>query len=59
MDPVDSAWHVRIFYAVAGIGIILHDLSCAALSFFVYLQKYDCLVWGRGKAVVCYDAVYC
>ena len=22
------------------------DLSCAALSFFVYLQEYDCLVWG-------------
>ena len=59
VEPVDSAWHVGVFDAVAGGWVVLHNLSCAALSFFVYLQEYDCLVWGRGKAVVCYDAVYC
>ena len=59
MEPVDSAWHVGVFDAVACGGVVLHDLSCAALFFFVYLQEYDCLVWGGGKAVVCYDAVYC
>ena len=46
MDPVDSAWHVRVFYAVASVGVVLHDLSCAALAGFVYLQEDDCLVWG-------------
>ena len=34
--PVFEGVHVREY----------DDLSCAALSFFVYLQEYDCLVWG-------------
>ena len=59
VEPVDSAWYVGVFDAVAGGGVVLHDLSCAALASFVYLKEYDCLVWGRGKAVVCDDAVYC
>ena len=46
VDPVDSAWHVRVFCAVAGVGVVLHDLSCAALVVLVYLQEDDCLVWG-------------
>ena len=59
VDPVDSAWHVRVFYAVASVGVVLHDLSCAALVVLVYLQEDDCLVGGGCEAVVGDDAVYC
>lgn len=58
MEPVDSAWLVLVFDAVAGGGVVVHDFSCAALSFFVYLQEYDCLVRGGGEAVVGDEAGY-
>ena len=46
MEPVDSAWFVGAFDSMAGGRVVLHDLSCAALAGFVYLQEDDCLVWG-------------
>lgn len=58
MEPVDSAWFVRVFDAVASGGVVVHDFSCAALVVLVYLEEYDCLVRGGGKAIVGDDAVY-
>ena len=58
MEPIDSAWFVGVFDSMAGGWVVLHDLSCAALVFLVYLQEDDCLVGSGGEAVVCDDVVY-
>ena len=46
MEPVDSAWFVGVFDSMACCRVVLHDLSCAALVFLVYLQEDDGLVRG-------------
>lgn len=48
MNPSDPAFGVFVFYAVAGVGVIFHHLSCSASSFGVELEE-DC-VSGVGDA---------
>ena len=52
VDPVDSAGRVLVFDAVAGLGIVLDDLSSTASALDIQLEEDGAAVPGDAQAVV-------
>ena len=62
MEPIDSVWFVGVFDSMAGVWVVLHDLSCAAVAVDVDLEVDDISGFGDSEVVLLdegLDSVFC
>ena len=52
MNPIDSAWAVRIFDAMARVGIVAHDFAGTAAAVGIDLEK-DGVAVARHAHLIC------